>query len=189
MSSNMIKLADFARENGVTDRAIQKHIKKHEDELNNHIDRLGNNGTWLDEYAQHYIRGLLLLKPAAVIQDNEEYRELEYEVQDLRQRLNAARDLLDVERAKNDGFMKAIAEAEVKSKLLEASESEKEQYKKEAERCNREAEAAQREAEKARMESEKAKQEIDSASAAAQYAAAEVERLKGRSFWERLRNK
>lgn len=63
---SMIKLQDFARSCGVTDRAIQKHVKKHHEELEGHILRKGPNGTWLDSYAQEYIRSLMITKTVAV---------------------------------------------------------------------------------------------------------------------------
>ena len=43
----MIKLQDFAKECGVTDRAIQKHLVKYADELNGLYERKGPNGTCL----------------------------------------------------------------------------------------------------------------------------------------------
>lgn len=62
----MIKLQDFARDCGVTDRAIQKHLKKHEKALEGHFHRRGPNGTWLDETAQDYIRSLMKETPVVV---------------------------------------------------------------------------------------------------------------------------
>ena len=65
MTSGAVKLQDFARDLGVTDRNIQKHIQHHRADLEGHIERRGNNGTWLDEYAQNYIRDLV--RPAPVV--------------------------------------------------------------------------------------------------------------------------
>ena len=84
----MKKLQDFATECGVTDRAIQKHLKKHEAELIGHFERKGPNGTWLDEYAQEYIRGLMIQQPI-VLQDNVA------EVQELRLRLTEKQDKIE----------------------------------------------------------------------------------------------
>ena len=57
MKGNCIKLSDFARDCGVTDRAVQKHLKKLETELEGHFERRGpQGGTWLDELAQEKIR-------------------------------------------------------------------------------------------------------------------------------------
>ena len=64
-------LRDFATEQGITLRALQKHVKKHENELDGHIIRYGPpKGTYLDEYAQEYLSGLLVGHPLAVLDDN-----------------------------------------------------------------------------------------------------------------------
>lgn len=55
----MIKLQDFAKEKGVTDRTIYRHLKNHEKELKKHFSRKGKQGTWLDEYACDFISNLL----------------------------------------------------------------------------------------------------------------------------------
>ena len=72
----MIKLQDFAKECGVTDRAIQKHLQKHEKELEGHYERRGKNGTWLDETAQAFIRSLMIQQPV-VVGDESLYRDYE----------------------------------------------------------------------------------------------------------------
>jgi len=72
----MIKLQDFARQQGVTDRAIQKHLKKHEAELSGHFFRNGPNGTWLDERAQDFIKALMIQKPVADVIDDKLLRKI-----------------------------------------------------------------------------------------------------------------
>lgn len=62
----MRKIQDFARECGVTDRAILKHIKKYEAELSGHIERRGANGTWIDETAEEIIRSRMIKHPMIV---------------------------------------------------------------------------------------------------------------------------
>ena len=76
----MIKLQDFARECGVTDRAIQKHLKNHEAKLEGHFERRGKNGTWLDETAQSYIKSLMIQQPI-VIGDSNQLQKI-YELRD-----------------------------------------------------------------------------------------------------------
>lgn len=90
----MIKLQDFARECGVTDRAIQKHLKNHEAHLEGHFERRGKNGTWLDQTAQEYIRSLMVQQPI-VVGDAETHREVEAlkeENRALLKALNGAKD-------------------------------------------------------------------------------------------------
>lgn len=52
----MIKLQDFARQMGVTDRAVQKQLKKYETELAGMFERRGKNGTWLSDEAAGFLR-------------------------------------------------------------------------------------------------------------------------------------
>lgn len=63
----MIKLQDLAAERGVTDRAIQKLLKKYEADLEGHFERKGPNGTWLDDAAANFIRGKMKQQPVAII--------------------------------------------------------------------------------------------------------------------------
>lgn len=60
----MIKLQEFARQMSVTDRAIQKHLKKYETELAGLFERKGKNGTWLTDEACEFLRGKM--KPQSV---------------------------------------------------------------------------------------------------------------------------
>lgn len=71
-----IKLQDFARMKGVTDRSIQRHIKKHSEELNGHIFRKGPAGTWLDEYAQNFLEKHISVSPI-VLADSSQQAEIE----------------------------------------------------------------------------------------------------------------
>lgn len=92
----MIKLQDFARECGVTDRAIQKHLKTYAAELEGHFERKGPNGTWLDEEACQILRSKMKQLPPAVI-DGETLREndkLKKRVDELETRLSDKERLL-----------------------------------------------------------------------------------------------
>lgn len=62
----MIKLQDFARQQGVTDRAIQKHIKKYAVELDGHVERKGPNGTWIDDEGCSILRSKMKSKEIVV---------------------------------------------------------------------------------------------------------------------------
>lgn len=56
MDCELIKLPEFARLNGVSERNVQKHISNHKEELEGHVDRRGRNGTWLDSTAQEILQ-------------------------------------------------------------------------------------------------------------------------------------
>ena len=89
-----IKLQEFAKQNGVTDRAIQRHIKKHEKELQGHVIRKGPNGTWMDEFAQMYVKNLLREHPIVVSEVSEQVSNLEAENKMLLMALNDAKDMV-----------------------------------------------------------------------------------------------
>lgn len=181
-TDNMVKLVDFARDNGVTDRAIQKHIQKHEFELVGHIDRQGNSGTWLDETAQNYIRGLLLRQPIAVIKDNEDYRLLREENIELRQQLQTStnqilklQDILTIQATE-------IAAGRAAQKLLEASESRQSSLQAELDRYRLDVDEAQEEANNAVLEAQESQKRAEAVEA-------ELSKLKKRGLWSRITNK
>lgn len=63
----MVKLQDFARQQAVTDRAVQKQLKRYEKaELQGHFERQGPNGTWLDDYAVEFLLSKMKRKPIVV---------------------------------------------------------------------------------------------------------------------------
>lgn len=108
----MIKLQDFARERGVTDRAIQKHLKTYAAELEGLYERKGPNGTWLSEEACEILKSKMKQAPL-VVGDSEQQRETE--------RLKAENEKL------KDALLDArdkIIELQDKQALLEAAEKE-----------------------------------------------------------------
>lgn len=124
----MIKLQDFARECGVTDRMIQKHLKNHEQELAGHYQRRGKNGTWLDEEAQEFIRGLMIQQPV-VVGDASQLREMEQ----IRERIRLLEDrierkdvLIDQLQQREAAKDKLLEEASEKQLLLQQKEFEAE---------------------------------------------------------------
>lgn len=116
----MIKLQDFAKEQGVTDRAIQKHLKKHEKELEGHFERQGPNGTWLDDYACEFIR-TRMIKQQIVLGDDYYLRELESaraEIDKLKDKLIQVLEERDSLRLKTADFDRLEADNSKKDELL-----------------------------------------------------------------------
>lgn len=135
----MIKLQDFARQQAVSDRTIQKHLKKHEKELEGHFERKGPNGTWLDEYAQDYIRQHLLQQPVAVY--DAAASALSDENKRLQQELTKAYERI----ANASEYQLALVQELAEQKLLAAK-----------------AESAEEKAATAEQEAKQAKEEIES---------------------------
>ena len=95
----MIKLQDFARECGVTDRAIQKHLNTYAEELEGLYQRKGPNGTWLTEEACAFLRSKMRHQPV-VVGDSEIYRkneELQQKVEILQEKLIQAHETIDAQ--------------------------------------------------------------------------------------------
>lgn len=51
---------------GVTDRAIQKHLKKYESELSGLFERRGKSGTWLSDEAIEFLRGKMKVQSVEI---------------------------------------------------------------------------------------------------------------------------
>lgn len=86
----MIKLQDFARQQGVTDRAVQKQLKKHEHELGGLYERKGPNGTWLSEEACDFLRRQMKAAPVALYDDSKdrEIEKLNLKIDELSERIH-----------------------------------------------------------------------------------------------------
>ena len=119
MTGKIVKLGDYARECGVSDRAIQKHLKRLESELDGHFERRGTQGTWLDEVAQECIRSRLQTAPPPVIADNNLLRENE----ELRNKLISMQERYIQLQSQLVEQVKITAEAEANIKLLESAEA------------------------------------------------------------------
>ena len=108
----MIHLHDFATQQGVTDRAIQKHLKTYAAELEGLYERKGPNGTWLTDEAVEFLRSKMKQAPI-VVGDSQIYQEkaeVEAENKALLQELKEA--------------YKEIAELRPAQALLEAAQRE-----------------------------------------------------------------
>ena len=91
----MIKLQDFARQQGVTDRAIQKHLRKYADEFEGLIERKGPNGTWLSDKACELLRSKMITPPPPVVYDGDpRVPRLETRVAELEAQLTVAQSTL-----------------------------------------------------------------------------------------------
>ncbi len=125
----MIKLQDFARQQGVTDRAIQKHLKKYEDELEGLFERKGPNGTWLTEEACDRLRSKMKQQPIVI----GEAQHLD-EIERLRAELDKCKDKIIALHEEHDSYVKHTTDllnaAAENQRLLDSSKAEKEKLQK-----------------------------------------------------------
>lgn len=192
----MIKLQDFAKQQGVTDRAIQKHLKTYADEFEGLFQRKGPNGTWLTDEACELLRSKMKQAPATVFQEDPRVATLEGELKELRRQLDLA----------NENFQKYVANtsamvAKANEQLLLAEQSEANLER--AKLAEKQAvESRKREIETAAA-LERTKEDLKTAEDVAEANGQELElmkrekteledelkRLKNRNLWQRIFNK
>ena len=205
---NMIKLSDFARQQGVTSRAVQQMIKKYETDIEGHFERKGQDGTWIDSEAQEFLRSKMLKKPVVVYDETatpllEELQRIKDENKQLRERYTEVLERL----AQSKDYQLHLQTELMEQKLLAAKAAEAEtaltdtrerlrtvegaavQARKKAVEAESRAETAEMIAEANAQEAERAKEAAEAALKRASEAEAEAERLRGRSLWQRIRNK
>ena len=134
----MIKTSDFARENGVTPRAVRKLLQTYEAELEGHYERKGQSGTWIDEHAQEFLRAKMIQTPvvlynesaAQVRGENDELKiyikELEGRIIEIKDNLAGAYRALADERSKVNSALLEAQKSMVQLQLLEAAKGEAE---------------------------------------------------------------
>jgi len=121
----MLKTGDFATRCGVSKRHIDRLLKRHEEDLSGHFERREAGGTFLDEYAQDFLRSKLR-NPMEILPAEEELdpKALKAELDELRRQLTVASvSLADAERRAGQNAGAAA--------LLEASDGEKKRLQKE----------------------------------------------------------
>lgn len=122
----MIKLQDFARECGVTDRAIQKHLKTYAGELEGLYQRKGPNGTWLTDEACEILRSKMKQLPPAVI-DGETVREndeLKMRIRELEARLSEKEKLVEMAQRRADALQEKVSQVYALEEGKRAAERE-----------------------------------------------------------------
>ena len=77
----MIKLQDFARQQGVTDRQVQRLLRKYAADLDGKYERTGPNGTWLSDEACEILRGKMRQAPVTVVTPDDRATELQAQLE------------------------------------------------------------------------------------------------------------
>lgn len=202
----MIKLQDFAREMGVTERAIQKHLKTYSEELEGLYQRKGPNGTWLTDEAVAILRSKMRQNPV-VLGDKQAAMDLatmQKQVMELQGKLIAAHEIIADQRAKLDAGSDAVLrlqaaehQAQSAQEALGAAQREagalRERLEQQAQAAAEAARSAQaaveaehQAAEEARKEAEQSAHEAATAQAEAERLQNELESLKSASIWRRI---
>ena len=207
----MITIKDYAKQKGVSYEAIRKQIKRYEEELEGHLVKQ-NRFLMLDDEAVQFLDGKRSENPVIVYEQNkdEELEQLRQENKMLLIQMNTVQDQLGKVQ------QKLIAEMSVSQQLTQEKVQYLE-YKAQSEqkelqlqdlakaRDAAQARADQQEAilrlkeqqigaltaakETAAVNLQEAHSRIAKAEARAKAAEEEAERLKKRSFWERLFNR
>lgn len=212
----MIKLQDFARQLGISDRMVQKHMNTYAAELEGHFERRGHNGTWLDETAQEIIRSKVKQQPVVFFDEDPRLAKLEAENTELQRQLNAVNEDFRKYAANTSAMLSKAAEqlqlaerateykkqvenleselerekdvAITLSQKVDEVESVLEETKKRADEAESVVSAALEEADKEKAAKEEAKRETEREKAAKEKAIAEAEMLRARLEKMKKRN-
>lgn len=152
-------LRDFATENGVTLRAVQKHIQKYAQDLGDHVVRYGPpRGTFIDETAQEILQKHLVGDPIAVMDHalSDEVEKLRAELDNAQKRIMTLLEEKNALLAERTTLTERALQAETRMALAEASQEDQEQKVRDLEAKLAESEETTR-------------------------------RLKGRTLWQRIR--
>lgn len=169
-----LKVKDFAAQQGVSESIIYRHIRQHREELGDMVLKEAK-ATWLTEEGQDFLRQLMVKEPLIVVSDARKQAqivELQAEVEALRaekDRLNRVVEETLKTSLRQQEQIVALQGAQARLELAEAKqqvlEESREEFKARAAAAEQEAAAA--------------KAELDDARA-------ELNRLKNRSFWQRV---
>lgn len=184
MAGKMVKISDFAKQFGISDRHARRLVAENESDLSGHYEKRGSGGTWIDEVAAEILRGKLR-NPQEYVQltiDEADQAALQQQVIDLQARLLEAYKAVADERDVRAGLLLELG----KQQLLAArTESEKER----ADRAEERAAQAQEAARTAEDIAQIAAQEAERAKAETAELQKKIETLKNRSLWSRIWNR
>lgn len=116
----MLKLQDFSKQQGVSDRQVQRLLKKYEKELEGLFERKGPNGTWLSDEACEILRGKMKTQPVAVYEEDPKVALLQQENEALRRQLDKANEDF---RRYAAGTAEALSKATAQLQLAERAEA------------------------------------------------------------------
>lgn len=169
----MIKLQDFARECGVTDRAIQKHLKTYAEELEGLYQRKGPNGTWLTDEACEILRSKMKQQPI-VVGDGEIYRKNE----ELRQKVEVLQEKLILAHEKIADQQLQLDQGKANQLMLQAAEEQAKKATEDLAAVHQQLGAARQEAQDLKQVNDQQAQDLAAARAEADAEHLEAARLR-----------
>lgn len=116
----MLKLQDFSKQQGVSDRQVQRLLKKYENELEGLFERKGPNGTWLSDEACEILRSKMKSQPMVVYEEDPKVALLQQENEALRRQLDKANEDF---RRYAAGTAEALSKATAQLQLAERAEA------------------------------------------------------------------
>lgn len=116
----MLKLQDFSKQQGVSDRQVQRLLKKYEAELEGLFERKGLNGTWLSDEACEILRSKMKTQPVAIYEEDPRVALLQQENEALRRQLDKANEDF---RRYAAGTAEALSKATAQLQLAERAEA------------------------------------------------------------------
>ncbi len=184
-----ITIEELAEKHGKKQQAIRNYIDRYPEDLKGHYRR-ENGSTWLDEFAVAFIESRL--KPRKV--DNIIINQaLEDKIRELQDKLIAAHEK-NLELIEEKETLRLQAEESLR--LIEAHQKDQEQIQEELtatvnqnEELHKQLQAEREARAKAEATAKASAEATETLQAQADEQAAELERLKKRTLWERIRNK
>lgn len=174
----MILLTEFAEGRNERTDTIRKYISRHKNEFDGHCSFSGPKME-LDEVAVELLDKVYPLpKPIEIVEDTESRKEL----------LMAQKLIIQLQQKISDQAM-ALAQAEATKLLLEDKEEQLKEKKDEIEERKAELNLVKQEVAAERSRADAERERADAERIRAEEALKEVERLKSRSFFQRLFNK
>lgn len=174
----MILLTEFAVERNERADTIRKYISRHKNEFEGHCSISGTKME-LDDVAVELLDKVYPLpKPVEIIEDTESRNEL----------LKTQKLVIQLQQKISEQSM-ALAQAEAAKLLLEDKEEQLKEKKDEIEERKAELNLVKQEVAAERSRADAERERADAERIRAEEALKEVERLKSRSFFQRLFNK
>ena len=184
MAPKMVKISEFAKQYGISDRHARRLVAENESDLCGHFEKRGNGGTWIDEVAAEILRGKLR-NPQEYVQltiDEADQAALQQRIIDLQAQLLEAYKAVANERDMRAGLLLELG----KQQLLAAqTDAEKER----ADRAEEKMLQAQEAARTAEDIAQIAAQEAEQAKAEAAELQKKLDGLKKRGLLARIINR